>query len=402
MQHPESESKPAETSKQSRDLIGFLGVAALLLLLLLGLSFFWDEMPWAAPKTVDDIVAAADLRVDRVKEDLVDAKGQLSLEKKRLALEKEQSALDREELAREKEKAKQQFLSYVGVRLNVHEVRIELAEKALQESVSEYFETRKSRIPRYAEKAQSWGNRWDSVWSPEEFREELSDLFTENVLSSSEMNEALSNYLRTYLHSVSLEEQLLFTNIRMKLNEFPSMSEQAQLDEAAFEKRIAAYLDKAAISVRNSTSVNASTGALAIAYHFFGGDLIDDVAEAISETEMGQEITKQLVGWLIDRITSYVGELYLTEDEIESSALRLMDHLRVVLMKGESDAWDEYEALEIKAKDDPDEEVRKEAWDQMQKMRNEGALGLSEVLEFIRDRNIKQKTVIMRRFAVEL
>ncbi|MEE9391324.1 MAG: hypothetical protein V3W41_02335 [Planctomycetota bacterium] len=371
-----------DKDERVRDLVRFLGGAVVLLLLGIALILTWDSLPWSRPKQGYDSTREAQVAVAQAVDAL--AKAERNTEE-------------------ERQRAQAEYGSFVEVRLRVHDAQLCIAKKILAEDVGSYFEERKRGIPAYGEAALTWRNRWTATWDADEYQRVLDRLLAEHVVTADTMNQALTKHVEQYLATVAIEEAALLRDIRRKINELPTLGLAVDLDEEAFEHLIEEHLARLTSNVSGSSKTAAVVGGLgmvaALAATFAGPAI---VANGLGGSALARHLGPLVVKWLLAEVQTLIDEMVITEDEVESSALRLLDTLKRVVMKGDAEPWRVYRALEKRADEDPDEELRKNAEEIMFRMKNKGYLGLLAILDLIQERNLAMKAEILGKIGVQL
>ena len=374
-----NEINDTKTSRQNDQIKFFLGGA--LILAVAGAFFFFRGSPAPEPQ---------------------DLPPQLKQEEEHAAV----LAHMEQDLAKERLRSQREYRSYVEVRIREHDARLSLAKKELAESVAEYFETKKDNIPEYAVEALTWRNRWTAFWDEDEYQDILEDLFSENVMSSTDMGDSLTAEVEKYLKSVAKEELALADDVRVKMNALPALGLEAKLDQDSFNSLIAAHIQRTTTNVKKSSQKVAVVGGFALAAvavfgipaavgegtTVAGGSTVTKGAAFVIPPALG----KAIATWVLRNVDDLIDSMIITEDEVESSALRLLDDLKYTLMKGAEGPWEEYNDLAEIAADATDDMKMRNATIRMNEMRNSGMLGLLAILDLIQERNIESKSEILR------
>ena len=93
-------------------------------------------------------------------------------------------------------------------------------------------------------------------------------------------------------------------------------------------------------------------------------------------------------------------DVVMSEDEVKSSALRLIDDMRHTLIKGSDEAWKDHAALMRLAEEEESAELRERAAKIAKRMRARGYLGIEALLEEVRRRNMETKQAVFESMGV--
>ena len=227
-------------------------------------------------------------------------------------------------------------------------------------------------------------------------------LFRRHVVSSEEMTDALGRAVDRFLAQVDGEERALRRDVRMTIKGLPELGVTASLDGDAFERLIEERVGQLAVSLERSAKIDFAAelvkfaGFAGVSKAVIGSGVLDSVPKHVSDA-----LRNSVVGWIVNRVEKYLDDLTISEDEVRSTALGVLDDLKSVLMKGGDEAWSDFECLEGIARNSENESERNEAEEIIQKMRNNGHLGLNEILGVVQERSAAIKREVYGYFGGE-
>jgi hypothetical protein len=293
-------------------------------------------------------------------------------------------AFDTEKAAR-RERDESLFQAFVATRIREHDARLTIARHALNDAVKDYFEGCKVGVPVFADKALTFTNRVRSAFFTDSYKQILNDLLAQHVISPGETATAITAHCDRYLATVADEEASLIRDVEARIEALPELCLHANLDQPALTRVLREGVDRIAHQAGVSQWVT------------LGGFVLTRITPRFllrGLPQMSREANAAITSSLLISLSRMLS-MTTSSDQVQSDALRLCDRMKEVLIHGDETAWTDFQAIQEVLKTDPDPENKRQAEQIIRDMRNNGHLGLDELLRFIQDRKTTLKSRII-------
>ena len=305
----------------------------------------------------------------------------------------------------EQARAEASYRKLVASLVREHDSELDQAVMALSGGLVDYFDARKDGVDRYAAEALTWRNRFTAAVDSDEYRATLRDLFGKHVLSTDEMSEHVTGLVEQFFAKVIEEEERLLANVRSGLP-LPETA-PVKLDDAAFRALLEEHVHRVAGKVGTTQRMQVGAAAVFLAATVVTVTSGPAVAGAGAAAEAGglsalssSTAAKLVLTILKTRLLQLMRDVVMSEDEVKSSALRLIDDMRHTLIKGSEEAWKDHAALMRLAEEEESAELRDRAAKIAKRMRARGYLGIEALLEEVRRRNMETKQAVFESMGV--
>lgn len=389
----ENDGKVGADSREKR-ISNALAVAAVIVLVAVGAALLKSGSTDASGL----FESAEDARDEEVGRALKQVKDRAEFEGQRADAEEERAEA-------EQARAEASYRKLVASLVREHDSELDQAVMALSAGLVEYFDARKGGVDKYAAEALTWRNRFTAAVDSNEYRATLRELFDKHVLSTDEMSEHVTGLVEAFFAQVVEEEERLLANVRSGLP-VPETA-PVKLDDEAFEALVEEHLNRVAGKVTATQRMQVGAAGVFLAATVVTMTSGPVLAGAGAAAEAGtlsalssSAATKLVLTILKTRLLQLMRNLVVSEDEVKSSALRLLDNLRHTLTKGSEEAWKDHAALMRMAKEEESAELRERAALLAQQMRARGYLGIEALLEEVRQRNMETKQAVFESMGV--
>ena len=277
--------------------------------------------------------------------------------------------------------------AYLATRAREHDARLTIARNVLMDEVRAYFDSCKAGAPVFAADARTIPNRVRATFFPDSFKEILNDLLIQHVISPTGLSDALSHHCNLYLSTVSHEEAAFLRDIDSQIDELPLLSAAVTLDLDAFHRVMRDAVDRMASAASRG---NFQSAVVLVCEHFIRPPKMVGRL-ALSRSGVSSSAKAALVRALPEVALRLFAPVEDAFDQFQSDALRLCDDMSEVLIKGDRHAWAEHDALQHILVTDPDPQNREAAACIIRDMRENGWLGLDELLRNVQERQLEIK-----------
>lgn len=291
--------------------------------------------------------------------------------------------------------------SYCAKAREALDAQMTVESQALLKEIADFFTSRRSGVRLFAQEVTTTRMRWNAAISSDGHRDEVHKLYEKHVISADAMKAAIEKSLEDYLVRIRKHEQRLVNDLHAEILALPKLGTVAKLDIDAFRSLI----ERKAEEVASELTATACTPLIGV---FSISAEVLPIFMSLSPTT---QIVVAIATIVIPYVIRFVEGLCTSQSEVEVAALGHLDELSELVLRGSKEARSVFGALmKIKTgnKDSKEgapiqeessfervEGLRRRAELLIHKMRNNGSLGIEEVLRLVEERGVEMRSKVL-------